>query len=77
MVFHSPQEGHFPLQRGASNPHSEHTKMVLLLGGMGVVPFFVTTAFIVSYFSFFDKRSYAPTCKYRSTPPPIANAICR
>jgi hypothetical protein len=38
-VFQRPQEGHFPYQRGDSNPQSEHMKLVFTFtGGMVLLP---------------------------------------
>ena len=43
-VFHSPQEGHFPPQRGDSKPQLEQTYTVFAFGAMPRCPFVFTSA---------------------------------
>src|SRR5699024_1047279 len=40
MVFHSPQDGHFPIHLAEVYPHSLHTKTVFFLTGMSVITLF-------------------------------------
>ena len=77
MVFHSPQEGHFPYHLGDSQPHAEQTKTVFAFAAIFNHPFPGEKAGIplshILRIGCIGAYARGPYC---ITPPAMAKAIC-